>query len=307
MECRALPVSVFLVALGAFQWGLSGGLASILMGDGWSPQVITVWRVSIGLLCMATWLGWRWYKGYRQEFNRRLVGWSALAGFGVAGNLVYYFVSISAGSVAVAITLMYTAPVMVYLVAFLTRTERPTWGSGLVILATLVGITMMTGVYGNAPVRLTTLALTSGLLSGASYALFIFAFKAAGRHGSTPAALTIAFLAAIVALAPLVDWREAAQVPGSGDWPLFIVFGLMGAGLSFFCYFWGLRGVLPSTAAVTAMVEPATATLFGVLVLNQLLSPTETIGVLIILLAVTWLNIQRQLDARRAASPPSTD
>ena len=114
-------------------------------------------------------------------------------------------------------------------------------------------------------------------------------------------------MAAIVALVPLVDWREAAQVPGSGDFPLFVVFGLMGAGLSFVGYFWWLRCVLPSTAAVTAMVEPATATLFGVLVLNQLLSPTETIGVLIILLAVTWLNIQRQLAARRAASPPSTE
>jgi drug/metabolite transporter (DMT)-like permease len=302
-----MPVSVLLVALGALQWGLSGGLASILMQASWSPQVITLWRVVIGLVCMAVWLGWRWRAGQRQEFNRRLVGWSAVAGIGVAGNLVYYFVSISAGSVAVAITLMYTAPVMVYLVSFLTRAERPTWGSGFVILATLIGVTMMAGVYGDSPVQLTALALTSGLLSGASYALFIFAFKSAGRHGSTPAALTVAFVAAIIALAPLVDWSEAARVPGSGQFPLFIVFGLMGAGLSFFCYFWGLRGVLPSTAAVTAMVEPATATLFGVLILGQLLRPTEAIGVVIILVAVTWLNIQRQLHARRARAAPSSD
>ena len=292
---------VLLVALGAFQWGLSGGLASILMDAGWSPQVITLWRVVFGLICMGTWLAWRFYGGMRGEFGWRLVGWSSLAGLGVAGNLVYYFLSISAGSVAVAITLMYTAPVMVYLVSFLLRTERPTITSGLVILATLIGIVLMTGVYTGSSVRLTTFAITSGLLSGASYALFIFAFKSAGRHGSTPAALTVAFTAALIALAPLVDWSEALEAPASPDFGLFILFGLMGAGLSFLCCFTGLRGVLPSTAAVTAMVEPATATPFGVLLLGQLLSPSEASGIAIILIAVTWLNIQRQLDRRREA------
>ena len=290
---------VLLVALGAFQWGLSGGLASILMDAGWSPQVITLWRILFGLICMATWLAWRFYGGMRGEFGWRLVAWSSLAGLGVAGNLVYYFLSISAGSMAVAITLMYTAPVMVYLVSFLLRTERPTIGSGLVILATLIGIVLMTGVYTGSSVRLTAFAITSGLLSGASYALFIFAFKSAGRHGSTPASLTVAFIAALVALAPLVNWAQALQAPASPDFGLFIIFGLMGAGLSFLCYFSGLRGVLPSTAAVTAMVEPATATLFGVLLLGQWLSPSEAAGIVMILVAVTWLNVQRQMARRR--------
>lgn len=290
---------VLLVAFGAFQWGLSGGLASILMDAGWSPQVVTFWRVVVGLLCMGAWLLWRVASGVRREFGWRLVAWSSLAGFGVAGNLVYYFLSISAGSVAVAITLMYTAPVMVYLVSFLLRTERPTIGSGLVILATMVGIVLMTGVYTGSSPRLTAFAVTSGLLSAASYALFIFAFKSAGQHGSTPAALSVAFTASVIALAPLLDWAEVARVPASPDAWLFLLFGLMGAGLSFFCYFTGLRGVLPSTAAVTAMVEPATATLFGVLLLGQLLSPTEAMGVAVILIAVTWLNVQRQLAQRR--------
>ena len=292
---------VLLVALGAFQWGLSGGLASILMDAGWSPQVITLWRILFGLICMATWLAWRFYGGMRGEFGWRLVAWSSLAGLGVAGNLVYYFLSISAGSVAVAITLMYTAPVMVYLVSFVLRTERPTLKSALVIVATLIGIVLMTGVYTGAPVRLTTFAMTSGLLSGAAYALFIFAFKSAGRHGSTPAALSVAFSAALIVLAPLVDWPQALRAPASPDFGLFIVFGLMGAGLSFLCYFTGLRNVLPSTAAVTAMVEPATATLFGVVLLGQFLGPGEAAGIVIILAAVTWLNVQGKLARRRRA------
>ncbi len=294
-----MPMSVFFVGLGALQWGLSGGLASILMGYGWSPLVVSLWRILVGLVCMGLWLIWRGARGKRQEFNRSLLAWSALAGVGVAGNFFCYFISIRAGGVAVAITLMYTAPVMVYVISFLIGAEKPSWSSALVCVATLIGVTLMTGIYGNAPVQLTTLALISGLLSGAFYALFIFAFKSAGEHGSAPAALGVAFLTGLVVLLPLSDISEAVKVLSSAQFPLFIIFGVMGAGLSFFFYFWGLRGVLPSTAAVTSMIEPVTATLFGVFVLGQLLQPVEALGITIILAAVSWLNIHRQLTAQR--------
>lgn len=56
----------------------------------------------------------------------RLWGWSAIAGVGVAGNFAFYFVSIAEGSVAVAATLMYCAPVFVYLVSFTFKLEKPT-------------------------------------------------------------------------------------------------------------------------------------------------------------------------------------
>ena len=133
--------STTLVMLAALCWGLSGGIGGILMDDGWDPFVVSFYRGAIGLLCVLLWLALR-PRGSGLG-NPRLWGWSALAGLGVAGNFAFYFLSIAEGSVAVAATLMYCAPVFVYLTSFVLRLERPSplkWAAiALVLLGAVVG------------------------------------------------------------------------------------------------------------------------------------------------------------------------
>lgn len=284
-----LPISLVMAA--AFQWGLAGGLAGQLMLSGWAPELLSFWRLSVGLGCMLLWVTFVRLQGYSLQLTRPLLGWSALAGLGVTGNLTFYFISISQGSVAVAVTLMYSAPVMVYFIAFARRTERPTLLKLAVIAAVMVGVVLMTGLYRTSPDGMTAVGIAAGLLSGVSYCVFIFAFKSAGAHGSTPVSLTVAFAVAVAVLALLVDPEQAMTVPVSSDALLFLVFGLIGAGLSFLCYFIGLRGVLPTMAAVVAMIEPVTATLYGVLGLGEAISPAEIFGMVVILSSVTALTI----------------
>lgn len=94
------------------------------MADGWDPFVVSFYRGAIGLLFVLIWLSLRPRRSGLA--NRRLWFWSVIAGIGVAGNFSCYFVSIAQGSVAVAATLMYCAPVFVYLVSFALKLERPT-------------------------------------------------------------------------------------------------------------------------------------------------------------------------------------
>jgi drug/metabolite transporter (DMT)-like permease len=285
--------SVFLIIFAAFQWGLAGGLASWLMQSGWSADVMAFWRVLIGLAAMLVWMLSRWRHITLRGTTLALLGWSALAGLGIAGNFSFYFMSIDQGSIAVAVTLMYTAPVMVFLVSFITGIERPTVLKGLVIVVVMVGIALLTGLHRAELETVTLLGLMSGLLSGVSYALFLFSFKMAGRQGSTALVLVLSLSSATVAMLPWVDLDLARQVPGSDQLWLFLLFGLLGAGLSFYCYFAGLRWALPSTAAIVAMVEPITATTFGWVILNQRLETMGIVGMAIILAAVTGLSVVR--------------
>lgn len=284
-----LPIALVMAA--AFQWGLAGGLAGQLMTAGWAPELLSFWRLLVGLICMLIWVAIIRVQGYSLNLTKPLIGWSALAGLGVTGNLTFYFISISEASVAVAVTLMYSAPVMVYFVSFARGTERPTLLKFGVIGAIMVGVILLTGLYRATPGAINLWGVIAGLLSGISYSVFIFAFKSAGSHGSTPVSLTVAFLAAVFALVFLVDPGQAVSVPLSPDAPLFLLFGIIGAGLSFLCYFIGLRGVLPTMAAVVAMIEPVTATLYGVIGLGQALSLAEVLGMIIILSSVTALTI----------------
>ena len=115
-------VSTALVALAALCWGLSGGIGGILMADGWGPFVVSFYRGAIGLLFVLVWLILRPHRSGLE--SPRLWFWSVIAGLGIAGNFAFYFLSISRGSVAVAATLMYCAPVFVYLTSFALKLER---------------------------------------------------------------------------------------------------------------------------------------------------------------------------------------
>jgi len=95
-----------------FCWGLSGGIGGILISEGWSPTVVSLYRGLIGLVCVLIWLALR--PAGSGMTSPRLWFWSVIAGIGVAGNFSFYFLSIAEGSVAVAATLMYSAPVFVY-------------------------------------------------------------------------------------------------------------------------------------------------------------------------------------------------
>ena len=290
--------SAALVIAAAFQWGLAGGLGSLLMSRGWSPEVISFWRALVGLGSMAIWLAVILLQGRRFPLKRALVLWSLVAGLGVAGNFSFYFISISEGSVAVAATLMYSAPVFVYVVSMIAGVERPTLVKLLTIVLVMAGIVLLTGIYRAEAGAVTTLGLVSGLLSGVCYALFIFGFKQAGEHGPAPSVLVIAFAAGTLILLPLMDHGQALSVPVSADVSWFILLGLLGGGSSFYCYFVGLRHTLPTTASIVAMVEPVTAALFGLLMLGELLELAQVAGMALILGAVTGLSIMQSRPSR---------
>ncbi|MCC5878587.1 MAG: DMT family transporter [Idiomarina sp.] len=279
--------STSLVALAAFCWGVAGGIGGILTGDDWSPLVVSLYRGGIGLLFVGVWLALR---PQRSGFgSRKLWFWSIVAGVGVAGNFTFYFVSIAEGSVAVAATLMYCAPIFVYIVSFIFKLEQITVIKCVAIGLVMLGVVLLTGVYDLDAGQVTLAAAGAGLLSGVCYALFIFGFKYAAPHGSPQSILTIAFavLTAIMFLAS--DLAEFVDVLTAARLPLFLLLGVLGAGLSFIFYVLGLNYTAPALASIVAMVEPVTASVFGILFLDESLAGMQVFGMALILVTVTAL------------------
>ncbi len=281
--------STVFVMLAAFCWGISGGIGGVLITAGWSPFVVSFYRGSVGFFFVLLWLILR-PKGSGLK-NPRVWVWSAIAGLGVAGNFSFYFVSISHGSVAIAATLMYCAPVFVYLLSFVLKFERPTMPKWIAIAVVLAGIVLLTQIYNAEAASVTVIGIGAGLLSGLCYVLFIFGFKYAAPHGSPQAILTIAFavLAAVLIWPGQLD--EYFTVVTSPDLSYFIGLGLLGAGISFILYIIGIHFTLPAVASIVAMVEPVTASLFSVLVLGETLAVMQILGMVLILLAVTALSV----------------
>ncbi|WP_405230193.1 DMT family transporter [Lentisalinibacter sediminis] len=284
-----ITATVFVV-LAAFCWGLSGGIGGMLIAAGWDAYLVSFYRGAIGLLFV---LGWLVVHPRRTGLSDpSLWLWSAVAGLGVAGNFTFYFLSIAEGSVAVAATLMYCAPVFVFLVSFALRLETPSVRKWIAIALVMVGIVLLTRVYDVGAADVTLLGVAAGLLAGACYALFIFGFKYAAPHGSPPAILAIAFAVLTAALIWPSEAGQVTAVLAAEELPLFVALGVLGAGLSFILYVVGLSETAPAVAALVAMVEPVTASLFGVLVLSERLAAMQLVGMTLILLTVTALSVR---------------
>jgi drug/metabolite transporter (DMT)-like permease len=282
-------LSTLFVVMAALCWGLSGGIGAILMSADWNAFVVAFYRGAIGLLFVLAWLLLR--PAGSGLTNPFLWFWSALAGVGVAGNFSFYFISIAEGSVAVAATLMYCASVFVYLVSFALRLETATPLKWAAIALVMLGVVLLTGIYDIGASAVTPLGVGAGLLAGLCYALFIFGFKYAAPHGSPQAILLIAFMVPVAILAWAGDIAQILAVLHAPAWPLFVLLGILGAGLSFVLYIVGLNYTAPAVASVVAMVEPVTASLFGVLVLSEDLTDIQFFGMGLILLTVTALSI----------------
>ncbi|MFC2993106.1 DMT family transporter [Halomonas tibetensis] len=281
--------STTFVVLAALFWGLAGGIGGMLIADGWDPLVVSFYRGAIGLLFVLAWLVLSPHGSGLA--SHRLWFWSVIAGLGVAGNFTFYFVSIDQGSVAVAATLMYCAPVFVFLVSFAIGLERPTLLKWAAIVMVMLGIVLLTRIYEVGADSVTPLGVAAGLLAGLSYATFIFGFKYAAPYGSPQAILVVAFATFSAILVWLGDADQTLSVLSTSSWPLFAVLGVVGAGVSFILYVVGLNDTLPAVAAIVAMVEPVTASLFGVVVLSESLTAIQLVGMGLILVTVTTLSV----------------
>ncbi len=291
-------ISTVFVLLAALCWGLSGGIGGILLAEGWNGLVVTFYRGAIGLLFVIAWLGLR-PRGSGLA-NPRLWFWSAIAGVGVAGNFGFYFASIAEGSVAVAATLMYCAPVFVFLVSIALKMEKPSLPKWAAMAMVLAGVVLLTGIHEMGVDGVTPIAALTGLLSGVSYAVFIFGFKNAAPHGSPQAILAIAFTTLVILLVGMVDTDQTIAVLGTPSWPLFVILGVLGAGISFILYIVGLNHTTPAVASMLAIVEPVTASLFGVVVLDESLVGRQILGMALILITVTALSVY---SSRRKETP----
>jgi len=284
-------IGIIFVMLAALFWGISGGIANILLDKGWHPFVISFYRGIIGFIFFFVWS----LCGFREKRmpSLRFSLWSFLAGIGVVGNFVFYYLSIQASSISISVTLMYTAPVFVLLTVLLLGIERSAWFKWGSVFWVITGLILLTGAYNIDTISTTILGTLAGLASGLSYTLFIFGFKKASAIGNARSTLALAFLSFSLILFLLMDPKEAVDVIGSEDIGWFLLLGILGAGLSFFIYVIGLRRTPPTTASVVAMIEPITASMIGILFLGNQLSMIQFLGMAIILLSITLLSIKQ--------------
>lgn len=214
---------------------------------------------------------------------------------GVAGSNYFYYFAIEKTTVATAIVLQYVAPVWVLLYMLARRRQRPTLQRIAGVLLAVIGCAFAVGeiaARGNFPwlaisdVRFDKL----GVLAAEGAALTFAFYNVYAQHlvqlYQRWTVLVYALLgAALFWIVVNPPWKIAAQHYSSGQWLFMLVFSISSMLIPFSLYFTGLQYLDPTRAIVTACLEPVWAILLTAIILGELVSPIQVLGIAIVLAA----------------------
>jgi len=221
---------------------------------------------------------------------------------GVAASNYLYYLAIEKTTVATAIIMQYTAPVLVLLYMVARRLQRATMQRVLGVAAALAGVVLAIGLVGRGHIKLNP----AGVLI-AEGAAFSFAFYNVFGHGLVArfdrwSVLTYVLLGATLFwLVVNPPWKIAAAHYSGRQWAFLFVFACVSVLAPFSLYFTGLQYLDATRAIVTSCLEPVFAILFAAMFVAERLTWMQVAGVVLVVAATVIV----QLPERKGAEPPT--
>lgn len=276
------------VLLAATMWGCIGLFTRTMLKIGFTSVQIVAVRAFVTVLLMAVvilFINPKLFKINPKDL------WMFF-GTGILSFLFFnicYMSSIGENSLSVACILMYTSPIWVASLSFLLFKEKLTLQKIIAFVLAFGGCIMM--CCSNS-LRLTKIGLVFGLCSGLGYALYsIFGKYAAEKYNS----LTITFytfLFGSIGVLPLCDMpRLLPLVNDFKGIALSVGVAIVCTVLPYLLYTYGLSKTGAGKASVIAILEPAVASIVGVLFFNENLGVLGFFGLILVITGLIYLEI----------------
>lgn len=220
--------------------------------------------------------------------------WYYFFGSGVCGLLFFnwcYFSTISASSMSVAAVLLYTSPVFVMFLSALLFKEAVTPIKLAALVITFVGCVLATGLFPLGQTAVAPLTLLRGLGAGLGYALYSVLSKAALSKYSAASVTfyTILFCAAL-ALPISGLYKRTDVLPNPLFWAGALGIGLLCCAIPSLLFTRGLLHAEAGKASILSTAELLVASLLGILVFQEEVTPFKLLGMAAIFCAILLLN-----------------
>lgn len=287
-------ISPLLIVIAATLWGTMGLFTRKMTGLGFSTIQLVFMRASITAAVLLIYL--IIFDRIKLKIKLKDVWIFILAGLVSVVLFQHCYTSaIMAGSISIAATLLYTAPIFVTVLSAVLFKEKITSIKIIALTAAFTGCILVSGITSSGT-TLTATALFLGIASGFTYGLYSIFTKIGLRHYSPLTFTFYTFLTATVVLIPLCDVRSMITIAASSvDTAVMpAVFGILTSVIPYICFTCGLKYIDAGKANITATIEPAVATLTGVLVLNEKLGTSASIGITLVLLSAVILNLPQK-------------
>jgi drug/metabolite transporter (DMT)-like permease len=290
-------IYVFIVILSGIFWGSSCLFVDYLKTHTPATSVqITAIRIVLAALVLNLWLivKGKGFSLYKISGKSWLL--CAISGFcSVVAMGMFYYSCMVETSAAVAVILLYTAPLFVMIMSLFFFKEKMTVQKMVAFVIAIVGCALVSGIASGS--RISALGIFLGLMSGFTYSLYgIFTsiFMKENKDTLTFTALSF-FFAAIGALVISKPWEIVKFTLEVENIPLtlimYLLLAICTAVIPFFLYSKGIEGVKPDVASILAFSEPLMACVFGTAVLGQDMDVFGVIGIVCVCAAIVVLNV----------------
>ena len=284
----------FLIAAATLGWGAAATLGkAVFNGELFagraqiSPLILTQTRTTFTVLLLLAFVLVRYGRAFFRINSRDLI-WSALGGtLGTAGSNFFYYYAVQKSTVAIAITLQYTAPVWVLLFMVLFRRERLTACRVLSVVLALAGIALTLGLFRGGLAMFSGVRVLGPLAAmAASFSFAFYNLVGAGLvHRNSPLKIMLYTLSSSAVLWAILNppWRFASQDFSGRQWGFLFLFACLSMVLPYLCFFNGLKYLDPTRAVIASCLEPVFAILLAAMFVHEAVSPSQTLGVAAVL------------------------
>ena len=277
------------IIIAGIGWGSSGIFVNFLAPYGLTSLQMTATRGTVSLIALLAYMLIKDRTLFRVRPKELLL--YAGAGISLFFTMACYYSSMQLTSISTAVTLMYTSPILVMIFSVLFLGERFTVPKLISVILMFGGCMLVSGIVGGFKFSLPGILLGFG--AGLAYTAYNVITKIEMRkkcHAISATFYTFLFMTvlAYAVSKPIGLFRAAAEHPLPVI-PLLILLGVCTSIVPYFLYTVSLKTLPVGVASSLSVIEPMSATLFGIF-FGQLPDVPSWIGIAMILVAVFLLS-----------------
>lgn len=296
---------LLLVSAAGVVWGTIGPAVQLAHdASGLTPWAISAYRAIAAVLVLVA----------ASVVTRRLHTCVALArrhparvtvtGLATATFMLLFFVAVVAAGVSVAtVVALGLAPVLLLVVGSVQRRRPPAPTQVVTVTTALVGLGLVSVAGGSSgdTAPHAALGILAALGSGTAYAVSTHVGAPLSREHDALAVTTATMSVAALVLVPggfgVAHLRgEPMTTTDPGSWALLVYLGVVTMAFAYVLLYAGLRSTTSGSAVVATLLEPVTAVLIAVLLLDERPTAGVVVGTLLILAAIATLGRQVEQD-----------
>ena len=287
-----------MVATAASIWGTVGIQVQILFNYNVSLQSIVFWRMFFAFFILLVFI-------FITKRERLLIDKKGLIYMGIMGlssQLLFnlcYFSCIQKTSISTAVTLLYSAPIFIAIMARIFYGELFTLMKTLALLICIGGCFLAATGGSLSVLRLNLIGVLLGLAAGFNFSLVTIVSKAIIRKYHQ---LTIIIYALGFGLIFYLPFSRPLAIFEQGlpllAWALIVCFGIVSTAIAYGLYITGISyGIEVSRAGIVSTLELVVAVVLSWLLFRENILGWKLVGILMVVFAV--IIIQLELNNRK--------